>query len=93
MEPHRDLRDGTIKKSVNPQMMVRTDFKEQKIEKFFLENNKPANEIEQEKILDISMAEEQYEKNHKLFLEGVENLEDKIMDCSENSILINNDGR
>lgn len=93
MEPLRDTKEGTAKKTVNPQMMVRTDFKEQKLEKFFLESNKPVIDKEQVRKVDTSLAEEEYEKNHKLFLKGVENLEDEIMDCSENNVVLVDDGK
>lgn len=68
--------------------MVRTDFKEQKLEKFFFETDriKPRkNEA------DISLAEEDEEEGHKQFLKGVENFEDKILEKTDNDIVMKDD--
>lgn len=85
-EPLKDHKESTTKKSVVPQMLVRTDFNEQKLDKFFMDNKKP---IQHEfKTLDDSVADNEYEKKHDLFLKDIEKLEG-----SENDITMNDDGR
>lgn len=91
MEPLKDLKDGTARKSVNAQNMVRTDFKEQKLEKFFFENA-ACKEEDKPKALNASITEEEFERYHQLFLDGVERLEDKIMNKTANNIMEVDDG-
>lgn len=83
MEPIKDPKDNS-KKSTNLQHMVRTDFKEQKLEKFFVDKN-PVKTVC--KALDTSLTQEEYERAHNQFLENVENLED-IMNKTEDKINI-----
>lgn len=84
----KDIKVETSKKSVNPQNMVRTDFKEQKLEKFFFEVDKHQNEGAKSKPLDISLTEDEFQKNHKLFLKDVENLEEQIMNKTDSDIVM-----
>lgn len=86
IEPLEDPKDTTAKKPIHPHTMVRTDFKEQKLEKFFLENIKPKRNEELK--LDVSLTEEEYDKKHQLFLKDVGNLEDKIIDKTVSDNLI-----
>lgn len=82
MESLKDSKDTAPKKSINPQTMVRTDFKEQKLEKFFsTHDTSVVKENKKPKMLDVS-HEEEYEKEHELFLKEVNNLEDKIAEKS-----------
>lgn len=96
-------KDGAQVRSVNPKDFVRTDAKEQKIEKFFgapikkddanevkVNQNAPFHELnaipEQTKI-DVSLTEEEFQKQHELFAERNEKFEDRILNQSANSIL------
>lgn len=88
-EPLKDHKESTSKKCVVPQMLIRTDFNEQKLDKFFLDNK---NSIKEERnSLDDSLRDVEYVEKHELFLKHVENLEDKIMNSSENDITMKND--
>lgn len=75
--------------------MVRTDFKEQKLEKFFNQADKfkTCEQKSRQKVLDVSLTKEDEEEHHKLFLEGVENFENKILDRTDNDILMQETGK
>lgn len=92
MEPLKDSRNSTEKKTVYAHNMVRTDFKEQKLEKFLFDNNKRTNTKEERKPLDVSVTEDEYDKNHDVFLKCVENLEDKMMNKTDNDLMDDDNG-
>lgn len=77
------------KTKINPQVLVRTDFKEQKLDKFFSETGKSKYSTDEPgmSLVHISLANEEEEESHRLFLKGVENLEGRLLDRTENDIV------
>lgn len=97
-------KNGAPSKSTNAKELVRTDCKEQKIEKFFgaplkkenanelnkVDLNVPVpklNEKQNQMHVDISLTEEEFQKQHELFVERNEEFENRILNKSAESVV------
>ncbi|CAG9814820.1 unnamed protein product [Phaedon cochleariae] len=68
-------------KNINPNSMVRTDHREQKLDRFFTDMKKPELNVKGTKnIMNDSLTEEEYQKHNEMFMKRTEDLEDKILD-------------
>ncbi|KAK9869246.1 hypothetical protein WA026_002996 [Henosepilachna vigintioctopunctata] len=70
-------------KTINPKELVRTDAKEQKLDKFFGATSKPNEKRNIQ--MDTSLTEEQYEEAHKNFLQNGDDFEQKLLNKSTNN--------
>ncbi|XP_023013533.2 DNA mismatch repair ATPase Mlh1 isoform X1 [Leptinotarsa decemlineata] len=85
IEPIEFKRDesDTSTKQIKPNSIVRTDAREQKLEKFFGEPSSKKVEDIKEKNPNESLTEEEYQKHNESFLKRTENLESKILNKTE----------